>query len=149
VTSSDPAAVLATLRADRDRLAERARQPAWRAALEGLLFFLVYASTSTHDRWAITAALAVFLGALALLRVGDLRRTGVVLTGARAGTGSGAVVVTWAALSVAVTAVAVWLEVSRRLPGAMVVGGALVGIGVAVVSRWWNRRLVAAMRRMP
>jgi hypothetical protein len=50
---------------------------------------------------------------------------------------------------VAVTAVAAWLEVSRRLPGAMVIGGAVVGAGVAVVSRWWNRRSVAALRRMP
>jgi NO-binding membrane sensor protein with MHYT domain len=59
------------------------------------------------------------------------------------------VVVPWVVLSVAVSAVAVWLEVSRRLPGAMAIGGALVGAGVAALSSWWNRRSVAALRRTP
>jgi hypothetical protein len=31
----------------------------------------------------------------------------------------------------------------------MVIGGALVGGGVAVVSTWWNRRSVAALERVP
>lgn len=149
MTPPDPAAALATLQADRDRLAERARQPAWRGPVEGLLFFLLFASGSTRDRWVFPAILVVFIGAFAVLRIRDLRRTGIVLTGARPGGGSAPVVVTWAVLSIAVTAVAVWLEVSGRLPGAMAIGGALVGAGVAVVSRWWNRLSVAALRRMP
>lgn len=142
------AASLAALQTDRDRLAERARQPAWRGPVEGLLLFLLFASVSTSVRWVFLAALVVFLGGLALLRVRDLRRTGIVLSGSRPG-GSAPLVLSWAVLSVAVTAVAVWLELGGRLPGAMAIGGALVGAGVAVVSRWWNRRYVAALRRTP
>jgi hypothetical protein len=142
------AASLATLRTDRDRLAARVRQPGWRGPVEGLLLFLLFAATSTHDRWAVLAAGVVFLAGLAALRVRDLRRTGIVLSGTRPG-GSARVVVPWAVVSVAVTAAAAWLEVGRRLPGAMAIGGALVGTGVAVVSTWWNRRFAAALERVP
>jgi hypothetical protein len=142
------AAQLAALGSDRERLAERARQPAWHGPAHGLLLFLLFASTSTHDRWVFLAALVVFLAGLTALRVRDLRTTGIVLSGSRPG-GSAPVVLSWAAGSVAVTAIAVWLEVTGRLPGAMAVGGALVGAGMALIDRWWNRRYVAALRCLP
>src|SRR5439155_217576 len=83
------------LRSDRERLAERIRQPGWYAPTLGLLLFVLFASTSTHDRWIVLAALVVFLGGLAVLRVRDLRVTGIVLSGSRPG-GSAPVVTTWA-----------------------------------------------------
>jgi hypothetical protein len=61
-TPSDEAtASLAALQSDRRRLAERARQPAWRGPVEGLLLFLLFAAGSTHDRWLVLAAGAVSL----------------------------------------------------------------------------------------
>ena len=46
----------------------------------------------------------------------------------------------------AVVAGAVLVSLLLDLDGAMVVAGAVLGVGIALVSRWWSRIYVAELR---
>jgi hypothetical protein len=47
---------------------------------------------------------------------------------------------------VLVVPVSVWLEQGAHVRGAMLVGGFVLGVGIAVISRWWTRLYVEHLR---
>jgi hypothetical protein len=125
-------AELAALQSQRAALAERAMQPWWYDALLGLLLF-----------GFTLAALVVFLVCIRGLVEVYQRRTGFWVHGFREGR-------TWRAVSVWI-AFALVLHLAGfaaddHWGGAMVVAGAVLGVGVALISRWWTRIYVAELR---
>ncbi len=142
--SAAAAAQLAALRADRAALAERAMQPWWYDALLGLLVFGLLA---TYDlpTWARLGVLAGILAGLGGLVSVYRRRTGTWVSGARPGPTRRAYV-TWLAVAFPVFLAALFAEEVLDLDGAMVVAGAVLGVGIALVSRWWSRIYVAELR---
>jgi hypothetical protein len=139
------AAELAALDKDRAALAERVVQPWWYDALLGLLVAGFLSSYATHDAWVISGALVVLLlglrGLMALYR----RITGVWVNGLRPGPTQRAVKVWFVVYAVVVAAAAVF-EFLLDVPGAMVVGGIVVGVAIALISRWWTRIYVAELQ---
>jgi drug/metabolite transporter (DMT)-like permease len=136
-------AELASLQAQRAALADRAMQPWWYDALLGLLLFGFISSYALHDTWVTLAALVVFLlslrGMVALYR----RLTGFWVDGFRRGPTRRAIVV-WVVVVLAVLGAGFAADEHWR--GAMVAAGAVLGVGVAAVSRWWTRLYVAELR---
>ncbi|SDY16410.1 hypothetical protein SAMN05661080_02537 [Modestobacter sp. DSM 44400] len=141
------AAQLAVLRADRAAVAERAMQPWWYDALLGLLVFGLVSSYSAHESWVTAVALALFLAGCWALMVVYKRITGFWVNGMRPGRTQRATRV-WLLGYVVVLALALaaGAEYGAGLRGAMVVGGAVLGIGVALISRWWSRIYIAELR---
>ena len=138
-------AQLATLQAHRSALAERAMQPWWYDALLGLLLFGFVASYSLRNSWITLAAAAVFLiclrGLVALYR----SRTGFWVNGFRRGRTRTAVTV-WFGCVVVVLGAGFVAELALDVRGAMVVAGAVLGIVVVAVSRWWTLVYIAELR---
>jgi hypothetical protein len=139
------AAQLAALGADRAALAERVVQPWWYDALLGLLVAGFISSYSTHDVWVICGALVLLLlglrGLMALYR----RITGLWVNGLRSGPTRRATTV-WFVVYAVVVAVAAAFEFLLDVRGAMVVGGVVLGVAIAVISQWWTRIYVAELR---
>jgi hypothetical protein len=139
------AAELAALGKDRAALAERVVQPWWYDALLGLLVAGFLSSYATHNGWVISGALVLLLlglrGLMALYR----RITGVWVNGLRPGPTQRAIRVWFVVYGVVVAAAAVF-EFLLDVRGAMVVGGIVVGVAIAVISRWWTRIYVAELR---
>ncbi len=137
-------AELAALRSQRAALADRAMQPWWFDALLGLLLFAFVSSYALHSPWVTLAAVAAFLlclrGMVELYR----RHTGFWVHGFRRGKTLRAVLV-WAAFALGVLLAG--FAADDHWGGAMVVAGAVLGVGVAVVSRWWTRIYVAELRQ--
>ena len=147
-TTTDPgtaAAQLASLRAARAAMARRAMQPWWHDALLGLLVFGLIASYSARENWVTLVALLVFLGGLLFLVSAYKRTTGFWVNGFRPGRTRKAVRV-WLAGYVVVLALAGGVEYGLDRRGAMVVAGVVLGVGVALFSRWWSRLYVAELR---
>ena len=142
--AAEAAAQLAALQADREALADRVVQPWWYDALLGLLLFGFVSSYALHDTWFSLAALVVFLVCLRGLVEVYKRRTGFWVDGFREGR-------TWRAVSVwiafALVVLLTGFAADDHWGGAMVVAGAVLGVGVALVSRWWTRIYVAELRR--
>ena len=139
-------AELAALQSQRAALAERAMQPWWYDAALGLLVFQLIASYSSHEHWVTVAALLVLgLGCLVLMNVYE-RITGFWVNGLRPGETQRAVRV-WFVGYVVVLAAAAGAEFGLGWRGAMVVGGAVLGVGVALTSRWWARIYIAELRK--
>ena len=136
-------APLTALRSQRAALAERAVQPWWYDALLGLLLFGFVSSYALHSTWVSLAALVVFLLCLRGMVEVYKRRTGFWVDGFRKGP-------TWRALSVwmgfALGVLLAGFAADEHWGGAMVVAGAVLGVGVAVISRWWTRIYVAELR---
>ncbi|TFV79079.1 hypothetical protein E4P40_18380 [Blastococcus sp. CT_GayMR20] len=139
------AAELAALGEDRAALAGRVVQPWWYDALLGLLVAGFLSSYATHDAWVISGALVLLLlglrGLMALYR----RITGVWVNGLRPGPTQRAVKV-WFVVYALVVGVAAMFEFLLDVRGAMVVGGIVVGVAIAVISRWWTRIYVAELQ---
>jgi hypothetical protein len=147
-TTTDRAAAaadLAALQAGRAAMAERAMQPWWYDALLGLLLFGVISSYSAHQNWVTAAALVVFLAGCLGLMAAYKRITGFWVNGLRPGPTRRAVRVSLVGY-VAVLALAAGAEYGLGWRGAMVVGGAVLGVGVALISRWWSRIYIAELR---
>lgn len=147
-SGQDPAAAaaqLAALQADRERLAERVRDPWWYGPALGLLVFLLFGSVSTHDPRLVGAALVVFVGGLSLLKWRYVRLTGIWVSGWRPGRMRVAVA-TWTVLYAVVVAASVGLEQFAGIRGAMAVGGLVLGVGIALINRWWTRLFIAELR---
>jgi hypothetical protein len=147
-TTTDRAAAaadLAALQAGRAAMAERAMQPWWYDALLGLLLFGVISSYSAHQNWVTAAALVVFLAGCLALMAAYKRITGFWVNGLRPGPTRRAVRVSLVGY-VAVLALAAGAEYGLGWRGAMVVGGAVLGVGVALISRWWSRIYIAELR---
>jgi hypothetical protein len=142
------AAQLAALRSGRAQMAERAMQPWWYDALLGLLVFGLIGSYSAHESWVTAVALVVFLAGCSGLMTAYKRITGFWVSGLRPGKTQRAIRV-WFLGYVVVLALAAGAEYGLGLRGAMVVGGAVLGVGVALISRWWSRIYIAELREGP
>ena len=141
----DAAAQLAALQADRAALAERVVQPWWYDALLGLLIAGLLASYSLRSTWATLGALVLFLLGLRGLVALYTRLTGLWVNGFRAGPTRRAIHV-WFVLYAVVLGAAAIAEYLLDVRGAMAVGGVVIGLGLALVSRWWTRIYVAELR---
>jgi len=138
-------AELAALRFRRAALAERVAQPWWYDALLGLLVFGFLASYSLHSAWATAVALVLFAVGLRALMALYTRLTGLWVSGLRKGATRRAIHV-WFVLYAVVLGVAAVAEYLLDVRGAMAVGGAVIGVGLALISRWWTRIYVAELR---
>ena len=146
-TTTDRAiADLAALQAGRAAMADRAMQPWWFDLALGLLVFQLVASYSFHENWVTVLALVVLgLGCLALMRTYE-RITGFWVNGLRPGETRRAVRI-WVVGYVVVLGLAAGAEFGLGWRGAMVAGGAVLGAGIALTSRWWTRIYVAELRK--
>ena len=145
---TDPAAAaaqLAALRSGRAQMAERAMQPWWYDALCGLLVFELFASYSVRNTWVTVTALAVFLLGLRGLMVLYQRITGFWVNGLRKGR-TRRVIRVWFVLYALVVAAGFAAEYGLEWRGAMVVAGAVLGVGIAGIGRWWSRVYIAELR---
>jgi hypothetical protein len=144
----DPAAAAAqlkTLQDGRAALADRAMQPWWYDALLGLLMFELIASYSVHEQWVSIAALLVFFAGNFGLMAAYKRLTGFWVNGHRPGRTQRAMRV-WVVGAVVVLALAGGAEFGLGWRGAMVVAGVVLGVAVALISRWWSRIYIAELR---
>jgi hypothetical protein len=142
------AADLAALEAGRAHVADRAMQPWWFDALLGLLVFALVAQYSLHLDWvSVVVPVLVVAGCLALKRTYE-RTTGFWVNGFRPG-GTRRAVAVWLVGYVVVLALAAGAEFGLGWRGAMVVGGAVLGVGIALTSRWWTRIYIAELRKGP
>ena len=139
------AAELAALDANRAALAERAVQPWWYDALLGLLVAGLISSYSSRNVWVILGAFVVFALALRGLMAIYRRSTGMWVSGLRPGATQRATRV-WYVVYGVVLAPAAVSEFLLDVRGAMVVGGIVLGVAIAVISQWWIRIYVAELR---
>jgi hypothetical protein len=142
---SDAAAQLAALRADRAAMAERVVQPWWYDALLGLIVFGLISSIGVRNDWVKVAVIAACLAGMYALRVIYTRLTGMWVRGDRKGPTRRAIWV-WLAFYVVVLGLAAGAEYGLGWHGALVVGGAVLGVGIALISRWWTHIYVAELR---
>ena len=142
------AAQLAALQADREALADRARQPWWYDALLGLMTFGFFASYSFGFPWVPMVAFVAYVIGMNWLMSVYRRLTGTWVSGDRPGATRRAWRV-WVVCALLVLVPALALELWFGVRGAMVVAGLLLGAGVALVSRWWSRLYVAELRGSP
>ena len=148
-TTTDRAAAaadLAALQAGRAAVADRAMQPWWYDVALGLLVFGLIASYAAHRTWVTAAALVVFLAGCAVLVSAYRQITGFWVSGLRPGPTQRAVRV-WLVGYVLVLALSAGAEYGLGWRGAMVAGGAVLGVGVALISRWWSRIYIAELRK--
>jgi hypothetical protein len=87
----------------------------------------------------------VGMAGMAALRSVYTRITGVWVSGLRPGPTRRAMNV-WFVLYAVVLAAAAVAEFLLHVPGAIVVGAAVLGVGIALISRWWTRIYVAELR---
>ena len=149
-TTTDPAvaaAHLASLRAGRVAVADRAMQPWWYDAVLGLLVAQFVASYS-FDTW-VTVLAAVLLGLGSWGLISAYRRiTGFWVNGLRSGATAPAMWL-WFVLYAGVLGAAAAAEHLLGMRYAMVAGGAVLGVAIAVLSRWWTRLFIAELRSRP
>jgi hypothetical protein len=137
------AAQLAVLRADREALADRALQPWWYDVALGLLLFGFLSSYVFDSLWVTFPALVAFGAGVGALVSAYKRITGIwvdVTWGAMAA---------WMAFAVPVLVTAFVLAEGFGQRWAMVVAGGVLGLAIALFSRYWGRALVAELRRSP
>ena len=139
------AAELAALQSRRAALAERAMQPWWYDALLGLLIAGFLASYSLRNTWVTLGALVLLLVALRAMVALYTRLTGMWVNGFRKGSTRRAIHV-WLVLYAVVLGAAASAEYLLDVRGAMAVGGVVIGIGLALISRWWSRIYIAELR---
>ena len=139
------AAELAALQSRRAALAERATQPWWYDALLGLLIAGFLASYSLRNTWVTLGALVLLLVALRAMVALYTRLTGMWVNGFRKGSTRRPIHV-WLVLYAVVLGAAASAEYLLDVRGAMAVGGVVIGIGLALISRWWTRIYVAELR---
>lgn len=133
---AEAAASLEGLRADRAAMADQARQPWWYDPALGFLVFELLASLSTRNPFAIVGALVVFAAGVRFLRWSYNRAAGFWVDGRRPGP-------TQRAIRVYVACYAVLLPIAAVLEllgvrGAFAVVGAVLGVVIALVSRYWT-----------
>jgi hypothetical protein len=139
------AAQLAVLQADRAALADRAMQPWWYdALLGGCIFLILGAQAFDHP---VVTVVGCLLGAAGLgWLVSTYRRlTGTWVNGFRRGPTRKAIGV-WLGLYVLVVVPAFVLHLRYDQHWAMAVAGAVLGVSIALISRWWSRIYIAELR---
>ncbi len=139
------AAELAALDAGRAALAERVVQPWWYDVLLGLLVAGFISSYSTRNAWVVLGAMVVLLLGLRGLMAAYRRITGVWVSGLRPGPTQRPIRAWFVVYGVVLSAAAA-CEFLLDIRGAMVVGGIVLGVAVAVISQWWTRIYVAELR---
>jgi|SRR3954451_21178831 hypothetical protein len=144
--SAAAAGQLDELRADRERLADRVVPPWWYDPALGVVVFLLVSALSLRDAgWWYFATLAVGIAGLGALVRAYRRITGIWVSGFRKGATRRAIHVWLVAYAVVVGAAAV-AEFVLGLRGAMVVAGAVLGVTLTFLGRWWTRLYVAELR---
>jgi len=139
------AAELAALQSDRAAMAERAMQPWWYDAVLGLATAAFFASYSFWFPWLPIVAAVLFAWVTRWLMAQYQRITGFWVSGDRPGPTRRAWA-TWLVLAGVVLVPGMLLELVFHVRGAMVVVGVVLGIGIAVVSRWWSHIYIAELR---
>jgi hypothetical protein len=134
------AAQLAALHADRAALADRVLQPWWYDVCLGLLLFGFLSSYAFHSAWVTFPALLLFGAGLGALVMAYKRISGVWATA------GGRVMGLWATLVLLVLVPAFVLAEGFGQHWVMVVAGAVLGLAVGVLSRWFGRAWVAQLR---
>lgn len=133
-------AQLAALDADRAALAERVVPPWWYDVCLGLLLFGFLSSYAVDSRWVPFVALALFGAGLAALTAAYKRITGVWVRP------DGRAWWLWVPMVLFVLVPALVLAEGFGQRWAMIVAGAVLGVAIGVLSRWWTRRWVAELR---
>jgi hypothetical protein len=141
-------AELAALQDGRTRLAERLEHSGpwwpWDVGL-GLWVFLLIGSQSLHGTWVSVAVLVLAVVGVWVAYVAFQRTTGVWVNGWRRGR-TRRVVWSWTAMCLVVYLIALVAEDELGLRGAMAVAGAVLGVVLAAVNRWWMRVYHAELR---
>jgi cobalamin synthase len=142
VDRADAATQLAALRASREALADRVMQPWWFSALSGAMLFALLASYAVDSHWVSLVALVLFLAGLYWMASTYRRLTGVWVS-----PGSSLHVWgTWVPLVLLVLVPAFALEEALVQRWPMVVAGAVLGVSIALLGRWWSRLYIAELR---
>jgi hypothetical protein len=137
---------LAALRVDRERLAERVVPPWWYDPALGVVVFLLLSALALRDAgWWYFATLGVAVVGLWALVTAYRRITGVWVSGLRRGRTS-RVVAVWFALYAVVLAAGLVADFVFGVRFAMVVAGAVLGVAITFLGRWWIRLYVAELR---
>lgn len=139
------AAQLAALQSDRAAMADRAMQPWWYDVVLGLATAAFFSSYAFWFPWLPIVAVVLYAGVARWLMAQYQRITGFWVSGDRPGPTRRAWGV-WLVLAVVVLVPGMLLELVLDVHGAMVVVGVVLGIGIAVVSRWWTRIYIAELR---
>jgi len=140
IDRDDAAAQLAALQADRAALADRVVAPWWYDVSLGVLLFGFLASYAFDSLWVTFPAVVLFLGALGALVAAYRRITGIwvnITWGAMA---------IWLAIVLPVLVAAFVLAEGYGHHWVMVPAGAVLGIAVIVMGRWWGRAYAAELR---
>jgi hypothetical protein len=143
------AAELAALQAGRVHLADRLEHSGswwpWDVGL-GLWVFLLLGAQSLRGVWWVSVAVVVLaVVGVRVVYVVFRRITGVWVNGFRRGR-TRKVIGVWLAVYALVVAVGSWAEFALGWPGAMAVAGAVLGVAVAFINRWWMRVYAAELR---
>jgi hypothetical protein len=146
IDATAAAAELAALQADRERMAERVVPPWWYDPALGVVVFLLLSALSLRDQgWWYFATLAVAVGGLWALVTAYKRITGVWVSGLRPGR-TARVVRVWFAVYAVVLAAGLIADFVFDVRVAMVVAGAVLGVTITFLGRWWTRLYVAELR---
>ena len=143
------AAQLAALEAGQEALAERIVQPWWWDAALGLLLFALLGSYAFHDTRVTAGVLVVVLAGFGGLVAVYKKLTGTWWDARKVGPVQGRVrraMRWWFAGYLTVLALGCAAEYQLDLRGAMVVAGAVLGLAVALLSRWVSRIYAAGLR---
>ena len=139
------AASLAALRSDRTAMADRAMQPWWYDALLGLLVFGLLSVVAVGNPFLTIGAVAVFALGLRWLAATYQRLTGFWVSGLRPGRTRRATRV-WFVLYAVTVGPALVLALAYDVRWPLVAVAALMGLGIALMSRRWSRIYVADLR---
>ncbi|MGY1748346.1 hypothetical protein [Modestobacter sp. SYSU DS0511] len=141
-------AQLAALRSDRAAMADRAMQPWWYDALLGLLVFGLLAVLAVGNPFLTIAAAVAFGCGLRWLMATYQRLTGFWVSGLRPGR-TRKVITAWFVLYACTVVPALVLDLVFDLRWPLVAVGALLGVSIALISRWWTHIYIAELRGQP
>ncbi|WP_139173494.1 hypothetical protein [Geodermatophilus telluris] len=142
------AAQLAALQADRAALADRLEHSGvwwpWDVGL-GVWVFLLFGAQSLRGTWAAVVTVVLTVVGVWGARFAFRRTTGTWISGWRRGR-TQRVVWSWVAFVLVVFVTASFAEHEVGLRGAMAVAGAVLGVALAAVNRWWVRVYAVELR---
>jgi hypothetical protein len=146
ITRDEAVAQLAQLRADREGLAQRMRPRWWYDAALGVVVFLGVGAISVRDAgWWQPALDVVALVVLCVAVRAYRRSTGFWVNGLRPGRTRRAITV-WLVAYAAVLGLSLAADFGLGWRWATAVGGAVLGVSVPLLSRWWTSLYVAELR---